>query len=128
MKRSICAISRERGSGRGSSIWTATAILAFATVASAPRMASADEGGVSFWLPGFFGSLAAAPQQPGWSVTNIYYHTSVSAGGDVALAREFNFCFRTRRYFFGRLSDSNRARTIGSVIALDICPTVTTDS
>src|SRR5262249_36249471 len=51
--------------------------------------ARADEGGVSFWLPGFFGSLAAAPQQPGWSLTNIYYHTSVLAGGDVALAREF---------------------------------------
>jgi hypothetical protein len=51
--------------------------------------ASADEGGVSFWVPGFFGSLAAAPQQPGWSLANIYYHTSVSAGGDVALAREF---------------------------------------
>ena len=49
----------------------------------------ADEGGVSFWVPGFFGSLAAAPQQPGWSLANVYYHTSVSAGGDVASAREF---------------------------------------
>ena len=38
--------------------------------------------------PGFFGSLAATPQQPGWSLANIYYHTSVSAGGGVALARE----------------------------------------
>ena len=29
------------------------------------------------------------PQQaPGWSVTSIYYHTSVSAGADVARARE----------------------------------------
>ena len=63
--------------------------LAGATLASAPQVALADEGGVSFWNPGFFGSLAAAPQQPGWSVTNFYYHTSVSAGGDVALAREF---------------------------------------
>ena len=52
--------------------------------------AQADEGGVSFWLPGFFGSLAAAPQQPGWSLTSIYYHTSVSAGADVARAREFD--------------------------------------
>jgi hypothetical protein len=26
--------------------------------------ARADEGGISFWVPGFFGSLAAAPQQP----------------------------------------------------------------
>jgi hypothetical protein len=54
-----------------------------------PMPALADEGGVSFWLPGFFGSLAAAPQQPGWSLTSIYYHTTVSAGADVARAREF---------------------------------------
>jgi hypothetical protein len=53
------------------------------------QCALADESGVSFWVPGFFGSLAATPQQPGWSLANIYYHTSVSAGGDVALAREF---------------------------------------
>ena len=51
--------------------------------------ALADEGGVSFWVPGFFGSLAATPQQPGWSLANIYYHTTVSAGADVARAREF---------------------------------------
>jgi hypothetical protein len=52
------------------------------------KYALADESGVSFWVPGFFGSLAAAPQQPGWSLANVYYHTSVSAGGNVALARE----------------------------------------
>ena len=51
--------------------------------------ALADENGISFWVPGFFGSLAATPQQPGWSLANIYYHTSVSAGADVARAREF---------------------------------------
>jgi len=65
------------------------AVVRLATIVSAQRSASADEGGVSFWLPGFFGSLAAAPQQPGWSLTSIYYHTSVSAGADVARAREF---------------------------------------
>src|SRR5262247_3815773 len=58
-------------------------------VIALPTVATADEGGVSFWLPGLFGSLAAAPQQPGWSLTSIYYHTSVSAGADVAKAREF---------------------------------------
>ena len=67
-------------------------LVAAGLVASAvigmPRTASADEGGVSFWIPGFFGSLAATPQQPGWSVATIYYHTSVSAGGDVAFARQ----------------------------------------
>src|SRR6185437_6431341 len=44
------------------------------------QCALADEGGVSFWVPGFYGSLAATPQQPGWSLATIYYHTSVSAG------------------------------------------------
>jgi hypothetical protein len=48
----------------------------------------ADEGGVSFWVPGFFGSLAATPQQPGWTIATIYYHTSVKAGGDVVFARQ----------------------------------------
>ncbi len=52
--------------------------------------ALADENGISFWVPGFFGSFAATPQQPGWSLANIYYHTSVSAGADVARAREFS--------------------------------------
>lgn len=52
------------------------------------QSAQADEGGVSFWVPGFFGSLAAAPQQPGFALASIYYHTSVSAGGDVAFARQ----------------------------------------
>jgi hypothetical protein len=62
---------------------------AVATFALAPEISRADEGGVSFWVPGFFGSLAATPQQPGWSLATIYYHTSVSAGADVARAREF---------------------------------------
>jgi hypothetical protein len=77
--------------GQGSPCRSAVTIaaLALATIASAPTTAWADEGGVSFWVPGFFGSLAAAPQVPGWAQTQIYYHTTVSAGGNVALAREF---------------------------------------
>jgi len=63
--------------------------VAMATIGFLSDAVYADEGGVSFWVPGFFGSLAAAPQQPGWSLANVYYHTSVSAGGDVASAREF---------------------------------------
>jgi hypothetical protein len=50
--------------------------------------ARADEGGVSMWLPGIYGSLAAAPMQPGLSFASVYYHTSVSAGGYVAAARQ----------------------------------------
>src|ERR1700704_974911 len=50
--------------------------------------AQADETGVSYWLPGRFGSLAAVPQVPGWSMAEVYYHTSVSASGAVAAAKE----------------------------------------
>jgi hypothetical protein len=55
-----------------------TACCALATLA--PEAARADAGGVSFWLPGLFGSLAAAPSQPGWTYTAVYYHTSVEGG------------------------------------------------
>src|SRR5262249_49770346 len=91
MKGSTVSDAKKIGFDRARSIRSSAsiAVLALVAVASAPQLALADEGGVSFWIPGFFGSLAAAPQQPGWSLTSIYYHTSVSAGADVARAREF---------------------------------------
>src|SRR4051794_32280110 len=49
----------------------------------------ADESGVSFWVPGQFGSLAAVPTTPGWSLGTVYYHTTVGASGAVAAQREF---------------------------------------
>lgn len=51
-------------------------------VGVADRPAWADEGGVSFWLPGQFGSLIAIPGAPGWTMTGLYYHSSVDAGGN----------------------------------------------
>ena len=65
-----------------------SAVVVVTAIAMSSQAARADEGGVSFWVPGFFGSLAAAPQVPGWTLENIYYHTSVSAGADVAFARQ----------------------------------------
>jgi hypothetical protein len=69
----------------------AMASLIAAGALFAPSASFADEGGVSFWLPGLFGSLAAVPQQqPGFSLANIYYHDDVTAGSDVARARNFH--------------------------------------
>src|SRR5271169_2888639 len=68
----------------------ATACFALAAVASTATIALADENGISFWIPGFFGSLAATPQQPGWSLAMINYYTDVSASGNAALAREIS--------------------------------------
>src|SRR5260370_2356058 len=60
--------------------------LAAAAVALlvSPDIARADESGISFWLPGLYGSLSATPTTPGWSVATIYYHTSVNASGAAA--------------------------------------------
>ena len=69
----------------------ACAALLVAIAAFAPQPAVADQGGVSFWLPGAFGSLAATPLVPGWSLGAIYMHSSVNAGGDVAASRTLAF-------------------------------------
>ena len=79
MKRKIARLGR------------ATCALA-ATLASllATNASFVDGRGVSFWLPGSYGSLAAVPQQqPGWAFATFNYSSSVSAGADVALAHEF---------------------------------------
>ncbi len=70
-------------------------LLAAVVLSSAPEQARADQGGVSFWLPGAFGSLAATPLQPGWAMGAIYLHSAVNAGGDVAASRTINFPNRT---------------------------------
>jgi hypothetical protein len=56
-----------------------------------PQSSQADQGGVGFWLPGTFGSLAATPMQPGLSMSALYLHSFVSAGGDVAASRTVGF-------------------------------------
>jgi hypothetical protein len=57
-----------------------------AALALPAPLASADEAGESFWTPGSFGSLAATPVQPGFSLSSGYYHTSTTAGSEVARA------------------------------------------
>lgn len=50
-------------------------------------MTSADEGGISFWLPGQFGALAAVPTAPGWSFPLIYLHVDADIGASEPLPR-----------------------------------------
>jgi hypothetical protein len=71
-----------------SSIRQTCCAAAAAAVLLSPEISRADEGGVSFWLPGQYASLAAAPLVPGWALGTVYYHSNVSASGGVAAARE----------------------------------------
>jgi hypothetical protein len=59
-----------------------------AILALCPEASRADENGISFWVPGLYGSLAAAPLVPGWSMGTVYYHTSVDASGATAAVRQ----------------------------------------
>src|SRR5689334_19749630 len=47
--------------------------LAIAASLTGAGRALADEGGVSFWLPGQYSSFAAMPSNPGLSYETIYY-------------------------------------------------------
>ncbi len=49
--------------------------------------AAADEAGVSFWLPGQYGSFAATPTNPGWSIEDTYYHASADASRGISFSR-----------------------------------------
>ncbi len=60
-------------------------IFVVGLAATAPLPSQADEGGVSFWVPGLYGSLAATPAVPGWAFAAVYYHVSADAGGARAL-------------------------------------------
>lgn len=53
-----------------------------------PESSRADQGGASFWLPGQYASFAAMQQTPGWSLGVSYFHSSVTAAGSVAAARQ----------------------------------------
>jgi hypothetical protein len=62
-------------------------ICAGMLLAAASTLSVADEGGVSFWLPGQFGSFAAVPGDPGWSLPVVYYHSSVDADASKSFRR-----------------------------------------
>lgn len=70
---------------------TSKAALAAMVLACSMAPAAADNGGISFWLPGLFGSFAATPATPGWAFSTIYYHTSVDAGAGTTFRRGGNF-------------------------------------
>jgi hypothetical protein len=90
-------------------LW-ANAPAIFGVVALLSQRAVADEGGVSFWLPGTYGSLAAVPAVPGWSFAAFNYYDLVSAskgadfvrgGGIVAgVNSRIDFLFVNPAYVF----------------------------
>ncbi|MGB9367822.1 MAG: transporter [Xanthobacteraceae bacterium] len=79
---------KPNGPMRGLAALILPVAVAAVTVTVSQETSRADEGGVSFWIPGQFGSLAAAPAQPGWAFATIGYYTDIRASGEVAAARQ----------------------------------------
>lgn len=65
--------------------------------------ARADEGGVSFWLPGQYGSLAAIAPEPGFSLPTSSYFYSGALGGSRTLQQGGRLTAGADADFFGQL-------------------------
>ncbi len=63
------------------------ALFGVCIFAHSVECARADNGGLSFWLPGAFGSLAAAPGVPGWAYSTIYLHIESGAQSNKEFVR-----------------------------------------
>lgn len=66
-----------------------TTIAAIALI-SQSTLALADEGGASVWLPGQFGSFAAVPGDPGFSLETMVYVRRASATASTTFSRGFS--------------------------------------
>jgi hypothetical protein len=68
-------------------IFTAAAGFATMVAVVTPKPVFADESGVSFWVPGLFGSLAATPGVLGWAISAVYFHSQVSSEAGKSFSR-----------------------------------------
>jgi hypothetical protein len=89
--RDPTAYDKRRARRRPDRILSVAAFVVVATTLAQPHRAHADEGGVSFWLPGTYGSLAAVPTRPGLGFATFFYNTSVSADASRAFFRGGRF-------------------------------------
>jgi hypothetical protein len=62
-------------------------LLAALSIAPFSDIASADESGFSFWLPGQYASFAATTSEPGWSYETTYYHAWDAARAGTPILR-----------------------------------------
>ena len=51
-------------------------VVATAAALCSATVARADQGGVSFWVPGIYASMAAVPPDPGFSMPSTFWFYS----------------------------------------------------
>ena len=72
----------------------AGSLLALGLLALRAQSIRADEGGVSFWTPGQYGSFAAIAPSPGWSLPLMFYNYGGSIDASGPLTRWDGAFFR----------------------------------
>jgi hypothetical protein len=89
MKPIQCESILSDGAHRSISSWACAKLFALSTLCMLSMSAArADEAGISMWVPGFFGSLAATPQSPGFSFASVFIAPSVGGGGNLVFSRQ----------------------------------------
>ena len=87
---------------RAATLISVRAIMPAVALAVTGGTAVADEGGVSFWLPGQYASFAAVAPAPGFSLPMQTYYYSGNAGASKALNRGDDVSFGVDTKFFGQ--------------------------
>ncbi len=85
--------------------------------------AIADEGGVSFWLPGQYGSFAAIPPEPGFSMPLVTYYYSGDAPGDQLIEKGRDILFGVDTRYVGQFfipTYSPDTQVLGGRIAFSV--------
>jgi hypothetical protein len=75
-------------SARYAWVRVATALLGVVGTHVMSKPSFADEGGAAMYLSGAYGSLAAVPGEPGWSMALVYYHQKANLGTPFGYASE----------------------------------------
>ena len=74
------AIAADRAGGKSSHrLFNLRSLGTLVALMLGYQVAAADEAGISIWLPGTFGSLAAAPVQPGFQWSATYYDAAATS-------------------------------------------------
>src|SRR5262245_48486589 len=115
MRPRYCLLQRTSEPGAFTSLRVASAVLGVVLTLLMSKRSLADEGGNSLYLPGSFGSLAAVPGQPGWSLALTYY----SYGGRLTVSTVGNISEK-QDLLYGALTYTFATKVLGGQLALSM--------
>jgi hypothetical protein len=96
------------------SLRATAAVLGVVFALLTSELSLADEGGAGVALPGSFGSLAAVPDTPGWSMAFVYYHATGAFNVGIGNATD------KTDFGYGALTYAFKQPVLGGQLALSV--------